>query len=275
VVYKYLSSDTTLASLEVSEGFLEPDFDPLVSAYVDTLPHGVKIIPAVLVVASDTSARVMVDEAQYPESPWEIFRTTTITVTSANGLYTGKYSILFTMDLTQPEVILVHDSVEADGELGMILTEADHAYLVPENTPGVFDSIIAAQLAEMEAGIADTAYLSTSGVEPGTYWIYACDRHQSVSESQEVTIFEKEITSVNDLSAEKIKVYPSPVSQTLYVVSPHPLEQIELYNVIGVPVLKVKNPDGSIDVGNLPEGVYVLRLIMEQNKSFTIRIIKK
>jgi hypothetical protein len=273
VVYNYISSDSTLESLEVSEGVLEPMFDPMVFAYFDTIPFGIKTVPEVYAIASNASALIRVNQARSVYDLNEIFRTTTITVTSANGLFQQEYKVLFTMDLTRPKVTLSQDSVETGYEMGLTVSESCHVYIVPENTPGIYDSIVNAKLVDEEAGTADTVYLSVSGVGPGSYWIYACDRHQSVSESQEVSIYE--ITLVSDLSAEKIKVYPSPVSQTLYVDSPYSLEEIELYNVIGMPVLKVNNPDGGIEVGHLPEGVYILRFIIEQNKVFTMRIIKK
>jgi hypothetical protein len=275
VIYKYYSSDATLASLEVSKGVLEPEFDPVVLTYFDTIPYGSRITPEVLCAASDTGASVIIKPAKYPYVASEALRTTYIYVTAPNDTM-QEYTILFTVDNTRPEITLIHDSVEIGGEIGAVISESDQVYLVPANTPGIFDSITASALTWLEAGANDTVYLSTEGLDTINYWVYACNRHQSVSENQVVTIFEaEETTAVSEIHYEGIRVYPTPVNHTLYFDSPFPLEQVDLYNVLGIPVLKVYKPDSEIPVSNLPEGVYILRAITEQNQVYTVRIIKQ
>jgi hypothetical protein len=54
-----------------------------------------------------------------------------------------------------------------------------------------------------------------------------------------------------------IILYPSPVSETLYIQSAHYFNQYRLYNAIGTKVLEVKSIN-QIDVADLPSGLYLL-----------------
>jgi hypothetical protein len=49
---------------------------------------------------------------------------------------------------------------------------------------------------------------------------------------------------------------------------------VELYNVLGKPVLKVHNPGGKIEVAHLSEGIYFLRAVFDNMDVATTRIIK-
>ena len=101
-------------------------------------------------------------------------------------------------------------------------------------------------------------------------------RHQSISEYQTLTIYavEDTSTSVTEYRGRHIQVYPSPVTQTLYIHSPHPVESAELYDMLGKPVMKVSKPEGQIDLGHLSEGIYFVRLITEKDRIYITRIIK-
>jgi hypothetical protein len=273
VVYKYLSSEAYLATLEVSLGTLNPSFDSSVIAYYDTIPYGKGIpTPEVTCIASDTNATVAVQPAQDIYNQFELFRTTTITVTSPSDVVTKEYTILFTVDLTRPELTVVGDTVELGEDIMVAVYEPGQVYLVPENTPGIYDSIVAGHLLMAEAGEADTLFLSTEGLEAGNYWLYTCGEHQSISEHQTVTTVLVE--GISGTHTDYFRVYPTPVVHTLYIETQFPVKSVELYNVLGKSVLKVANPDGKIDVNHLPEGIYILRTVFESKDVVTTRVIK-
>jgi hypothetical protein len=128
-------------------------------------------------------------------------------------------------------------------------------------------------VATMDAMDNDTVYLSTEGIPEDTYWLYAVDRHQSVSENREVTVFTT--TSIPDTYKETFRVYPSPAGNLLYIDVPDRIARAELYNVIGIPVLKLEHPQGPLQVGQLPEGIYILRVLTEKGNRFITRIMKE
>jgi len=272
VVYKYLSDDASLASLDVSLGSLEPSFDPSITSYYDTIPYGTRNTPEVVYTPSDTLASVQISPAKWPNVSQEIYRTTTIYVTAPNDVTQKTYTVLFTVDMTQPEQFLLQDSVEFGEEVGVVTYEPGQVYLVPENTPEIYDSIVAVHLIMAEAEHADTLFLSTEGLEAGNYWLYTCGEHQSISEHQTVAIILVE--GITGTQADHFRVYPTPVTNTLYFDTPYTVKSVELYNVLGKSVLTVSNPDGKIDVNHLPEGIYVLKTVLENRDVVTTRIIK-
>jgi hypothetical protein len=76
--------------------------------------------------------------------------------------------------------------------------------------------------------------------------------------------------SVKSLSKSKIKIFPNPVSKKLVIENPH-LNKIKftLYNSLGIEVIKRNSSNSSlfeIDVSDLPQGIYFLRL--KQNDEF-------
>ena len=257
----------------MSIGILEPEFDPGIFAYYDTIPYGIKHVPDVFYTASDSSAMVSIKNAQDVYNRFEALRITTVMVTSPNGMFTRDYTILFTRDLSRPELTLLRDSVEAGDQISLMCSESGRIYMVPVNTGGIYDSITQKMVATMEAVDNDTIYLSTEGVPEDTYWLYAVDRHQSVSEKREVTIFNT--TSIPGTRKEAFRVYPSPAGNLLYIDVPERIAVAELYNLIGIPVLKLEHLQGPMQIGQLPKGIYILRVFTEQGNRFTARIVKE
>ncbi len=75
-------------------------------------------------------------------------------------------------------------------------------------------------------------------------------------------------TAVNDVRFDKIdKVYPNPTKDFLYFESPTiaPSGTLEILNVDGSLIRQISFSKNQIFIGNLPAGVYYLRLIDDQN----------
>lgn len=79
--------------------------------------------------------------------------------------------------------------------------------------------------------------------------------------------------SINDFNINKIKVYPNPSNNIIYINSPQPIQQIKLFSVLGKLVYQNSNFKGNIDVSNVSKGVYFLKIISEDGLHFTKKII--
>ena len=80
------------------------------------------------------------------------------------------------------------------------------------------------------------------------------------------------VTSVEDLGATQIIVFPNPTQDILNIVSNLNLN-VTLYNTIGQPVIQQNNPS-QIDISNLGAGIY--HMILDYNGlQFTKKIIKQ
>lgn len=84
--------------------------------------------------------------------------------------------------------------------------------------------------------------------------------------------------SVGDqiIEVNKLSVYPNPVTDVLYIKHKLNINKVEVYNLAGQNVLtsKVKT-DGSINLANLPKGVYVVNATLADGTNQTFKVIKK
>lgn len=90
------------------------------------------------------------------------------------------------------------------------------------------------------------------------------------------TLINDTITSVNDLEASQVKVFPNPATDYIMVLDNQPIESVEIFSADGrrVGVQKV-NMESSpvVDISDLKPGVYILKLMGDKNK--VIRFVKK
>jgi hypothetical protein len=80
--------------------------------------------------------------------------------------------------------------------------------------------------------------------------------------------------SINDFEKPKLRLYPNPVTNSLNVSSHDRIEKIQIYNMLGVLVKSVKGNIESIDMGNLSNGSYLVKVFAEQGNVDKI-IIKR
>jgi hypothetical protein len=85
------------------------------------------------------------------------------------------------------------------------------------------------------------------------------------------------ILSVREENPVKPKIYPNPVKNLLTIDLLNPGAQIELYNTIGQKVnsFLVNGKQQKVDMGQLPPGIYVLRLKRNNNIWEHFRVIKE
>ncbi len=80
--------------------------------------------------------------------------------------------------------------------------------------------------------------------------------------------------SVTDLSASAISIYPNPTTGILNIQSEKPVKQIQLISVEGKIVRKY-NASNQLNIQELPKGVYVLKIQLENGKTEVQKVIKK
>jgi endoglucanase Acf2 len=78
-----------------------------------------------------------------------------------------------------------------------------------------------------------------------------------------------------NLKLESLKVYPNPVSNTLYInSSTNKLTKVKIYSIIGKELLSVENDLEKIDTSGIPTGIYIMKLYSGSNYIIK-KIIKK
>ena len=79
------------------------------------------------------------------------------------------------------------------------------------------------------------------------------------------------LSITDDYTYQKVKVYPNPVENMLYIKTSSELKSIKLYNNLGQQILQ--NNNEIINMSNLPKGMYFLQIISSK-RTETKRIIK-
>lgn len=88
-------------------------------------------------------------------------------------------------------------------------------------------------------------------------------------------------TSIDDelFNSQSIKVYPNPTTSYQELFYPNPINEglfYQIYDLAGVLLVtsKIENTNSTIPLNQMPSGMYVLRIIRNNNIEKTLKIIK-
>ena len=87
-------------------------------------------------------------------------------------------------------------------------------------------------------------------------------------------IVEDETAGVNDLKANEVLVYPNPTTGFLNIESTQKIHKIEVYNLAGK-LLRKEQSTRKLNLSDLNQGVYLIRITPETGASLTKKIILK
>jgi len=79
--------------------------------------------------------------------------------------------------------------------------------------------------------------------------------------------------SINELNDLTFNVYPNPTNGVLNITSKHPIDSIKIYSVLGREVLTTTTEVDKIDISNLTNGMYIIK-VSSNNTTAVKRIIK-
>lgn len=76
-----------------------------------------------------------------------------------------------------------------------------------------------------------------------------------------------EKVGLDELSAVHIDLYPNPASQSVFIKSELPIQQLTIYDLSGNEVKNDLFPGNQVDVSTLPRGLYILQFLTERGYS--------
>ena len=79
--------------------------------------------------------------------------------------------------------------------------------------------------------------------------------------------------SINDNEVNVVQIYPIPTKSVLNISSNNMINAIEVFDLLGKKIMHLEKPSNKIDISHFPEGLYLLKLQIE-NKTILKRIIK-
>lgn len=83
-------------------------------------------------------------------------------------------------------------------------------------------------------------------------------------------------SGVGGVQEDVLRVYPSPTAGPLHYEAPFPVDRLRIYDAMGRPVLEQDHvsTQGTIDLGNLPAGVYLVEMQGRSGRSLS-RVVKE
>ena len=84
----------------------------------------------------------------------------------------------------------------------------------------------------------------------------------------DLAVYNSELLAIEQHSKVNFKIYPNPVSSTIFIASETlQIERLTIYSMSGQVVLAGKNNTNSVVVSGLSEGLYFLEIFSEEGKS--------
>jgi hypothetical protein len=74
----------------------------------------------------------------------------------------------------------------------------------------------------------------------------------------------------------RVNIYPNPVQDRLVITNTNGIENVTIYNALGQPIkqLVVNNEQLSIEVKDLPKGIYTVQLRQANGATITKQFVK-
>ena len=77
-------------------------------------------------------------------------------------------------------------------------------------------------------------------------------------------IFKNFQLGVSDFNLNQIEIYPNPTNSIIHLKSPNSqIIKIEIFNSLGLSIKRIKNNFDTLNISDLPNGLYVIRLDTE------------
>ena len=92
--------------------------------------------------------------------------------------------------------------------------------------------------------------------------------------------FNEEIfIGVRDYESSNVRLYPNPASQSFvinFTEVQDGVKQVRIFDMLGKEVMSLENPSGNtINIANLPTGMYVVRVLGQGGKEYAVKLVKE
>jgi beta-glucanase (GH16 family) len=109
---------------------------------------------------------------------------------------------------------------------------------------------------------ANTASVTATGLVEGTYVFKLTVKDDAgLTASDNVNVMVKSVTGIEDPRAQQVKLYPNPANRFLKVEGLRDGSKVRITSALGVRVGEKMVIDSSIEIGELPPGLYILRCV--------------
>ena len=180
-------------------------------------------------------------------------------------------------DLTAPVLSdVTAGPIETGTNILATSNEDGMVYLVPDGTAANVGDITSGQVAQIAATANVSSTLVTAGLPEGDYVVYAIDGSDNISAASPV-ISVTWATSIgpNNADLDQVQLYPSNVTDILYIKSKVEVSSALVYSLQGVQVINITTATDRIDMSGLAEGVYIVKIKLLDNTIYSRKVNKK
>jgi len=179
-----LSSDADLMTLTVSEGILNPVFNPATLSYTVLLPPGTTVVPTTFATLSDLNATLQITQAtSLTGTVGEA--TATVLVTAEDGITTQVYSVQFIVDPVNVYEIVAGKNALVYPNPGNGIFNIEFFKTEQEVYIEIYDAL--GRFIKAEKSAAGNVYkLDLSEAENGVYYIYL--KNEELHDTFKVTL---------------------------------------------------------------------------------------
>jgi len=180
-------------------------------------------------------------------------------------------------DLTAPVLSdVTAGPIEAGTNILATSDEDGMVYLVPDGTAANLGDITSGQVAQIAAVAAVPSTLVTTGIAEGDYIVYAIDGSDNISAASPViTVTWASSVDPNDADLDQVQLYPSNVTDILYIKSKVEVSSAMVYSLQGAQVINITTSTDQIDMSGLAVGVYIVKVTLVDNTIYSGKVNKK
>jgi len=186
-------------------------------------------------------------------------------------------AVIEVVDLTAPVLSgVTAGPIEVGTEVLATSNEDGMIYLVPDGTAANIGDIISAQLAQFTATANVAGTLATTGIDIGDYVVYAVDGSDNLSAASPViTVTPVSSIDPNNANSDQVQLYPSIVTDILYIKSRVEVSSAVVYSLQGAQVINITTPTDQIDMSHLADGVYIVKVKLLDDTIYSGKVNKK
>ncbi len=185
-------------------------------------------------------------------------------------------------DLTDPLTVVIGGSDEpcnAPTNLGATIEQDVEGYEYKFKVTMTWDAVDGAQayivyVNGQQFGASSTnSYIAGSDNEGSFNFtvVTVCANSES-EESDPYTVLIQEVSL--EEYANKFEIYPNPANEVLFVNTTENINEVNIYNIVGVLVYSNHNFNGTIDLSNFNDGIYFVKINTDKG-DITKRFIKQ
>ena len=113
--------------------------------------------------------------------------------------------------------------------------------------------------------------------DAGSYTVTVSNMCNTITSNEAILTVNGGSSNIRSLENSGISIFPNPVSDILSISSENKIKNIKVYNLTGKVIVNkaVNNQTIKVNLSSFPSGIYFTKVILENSKSYSVKIVKE